>query len=279
MYRSFSIYLAVACLLLAVPLARSQGFNCNGTCEPDPNSSTYQQTVSSRTLVENQRSVGSSNIRHVNESSLASANPGSSSYSYAIPVVHLPGRNGLDVDLTLYYNSHVWNTTPGSRALTLNADRDFPDYGFRLDYGYLELYGGTCGGTGSSFILTEPDGTKRQLNSSGSSSYHSNDASYIDFNCSTGLLHRRDGTRWTYALGNGGTTVVYVPTKITDTNGNFIAIAYLANPSPYNAKIKPQDIATITDTLGRVISYNYETTDYKVLSVSGPAPYTGTQHY
>jgi len=62
-------------------------------------------------------------------------NPGSSSYSYAIPVVHLPGRNGLDVELNPFINnSHVWNTTPGSSVLASNADRDFPDYGFRLDY-------------------------------------------------------------------------------------------------------------------------------------------------
>jgi hypothetical protein len=32
--------------------------------------------------------------------------PGSQSYNKAIPILHLPGR-GIDVDLTLYYNSRI----------------------------------------------------------------------------------------------------------------------------------------------------------------------------
>jgi len=34
--------------------------------------------------------------------------PGSRSFNYFIPIVRLPGRNGLDLDLTLYYNNRVW---------------------------------------------------------------------------------------------------------------------------------------------------------------------------
>src|SRR5215475_10115835 len=33
---------------------------------------------------------------------------GSQSFTYAVPLFHLPGRNGLNVDLTLYYNSFIW---------------------------------------------------------------------------------------------------------------------------------------------------------------------------
>jgi len=269
-------------LILWQPAA-AQGYKCNGTCEPDSSSTTYQQTVATRTLVQNQRSVGPSPIRHANSTTQA-ANPGSSSYSYAIPVIHLPGRNGLDVNLTLYYNSHVWNTAPSSNALTLNADRDFPDYGFRLDYGYIESF---TSGSSTTYILTESDGTKRTLalKSGTTTDWQSTDATSIDAfpvptsNPTSILLLRRDGTQWQYVLGNGGTSTVFVPTQITDTNGNYISISYLPNPSPYNAKIKPQDIQSITDTLGRTITYNYENTDYKLLSISGPAPGSGTQNY
>lgn len=185
--RSFSLF---AIFFFSLQFASAQSPKCNGTCEPDPSSTTYQQTVASRTLVQNQRSVGQSLVRHANSPKKVE-NPGSSSYSYAIPVVHLPGRNGFDLDLTLYYNSHVWNTAPSSNVLTLNADRDFPDYGFRLDFGYLEIFAGTCGAAGATFILTEPDGTKRQLSQTTGNNYRRTDATYIDFNCSTGLLQRK----------------------------------------------------------------------------------------
>ena len=46
------LFILTACVLLAAPFAIGQGFNCNGTCEPDPSSPTYQSTVSSRTLVQ-----------------------------------------------------------------------------------------------------------------------------------------------------------------------------------------------------------------------------------
>jgi hypothetical protein len=95
-----------ALFFFSLQFAAAQAPKCNGTCEPDPTSSTYQQTVSTRTLVANQHSIGPSPIRHAN-STPQKTNPGSSSYSYPLPVIHLPGRNGLDLDLTLYYNSHV----------------------------------------------------------------------------------------------------------------------------------------------------------------------------
>jgi hypothetical protein len=235
-YLRIALFLSLASLTSS---ARAQTPKCNGTCEPDPSSTTYQQTVASRALVQNQRSVGPSPIRHANSTTQA-ANPGSSSYSYAIPVVHLPGRNGLDLDLTLYYNSHVWNTAPSSNILTLNADRDFPDYGFRLDCGYIESF---TSGSSTNYILTEPDGTKRSLalKSGTTTDWQSTDATSIDAfplptsNSTSIQLLRRDGTQWQYVLGNGGTTTVFVPTQITDTNGNYISISYLPNPSPYNA--------------------------------------------
>jgi RHS repeat-associated protein len=253
---------------------------CNGTCEPDPSSPTYQQNAISRTLVQNQRGhLPGPAHRAGSDGTPAAVNPGSGSYSYAIPVIHLPGRDGLDLNLVLYYNSHVWNTTPSSSTLTLNADRDFPDYGFRLDFGYIEGPFSNAAGT-HSYILTEADGAKRELMLKSGTTFESNDATYMDYDTSTKLLLRRDGTRWQYALGSGGGTTVFVPIQIKDTNGNFLSITYVPNPGPsYNPDIKPQDIATVTDTLGRVVTYNYNTTHYLLQSVSAPALGTGTQNY
>src|SRR5438270_873985 len=64
--------------------------------------------------------------------------PGSQSFNWSIPLVNLPGRAGLDVSLSLIYNSRMWDFNTVDNDITFNIDRDFPSYGFRLDYGYLE---------------------------------------------------------------------------------------------------------------------------------------------
>ena len=45
---------------------------------------------------------------------------GSQSFSTAFPILSLPGRNGLDLNLTLFYNSQVW-LTDGLAGLVLSA--------------------------------------------------------------------------------------------------------------------------------------------------------------
>jgi hypothetical protein len=104
--------------------------------------------------------------------------PGSQSYAYVIPIINLPGRNGLDLNLSLYYNSRVWTiTTASPKTITFNVDRDFPSYGFRLGFGFLES------GT-NLYTLIEGDGTKRSLvkpNPHLNSDYTSTDSSFVVF--------------------------------------------------------------------------------------------------
>ncbi|MCI0423166.1 MAG: hypothetical protein L0312_28735, partial [Acidobacteria bacterium] len=90
--------------------------------------------------------------------------PGSESYNYAVPILSLPGRNGLDLNLALFYNSRVWTIDTVNGTATFNADRDFPSYGFRIGFGYIEDNSG-------SFLLTEPDGGKRVLQIQSGSTY------------------------------------------------------------------------------------------------------------
>ncbi|HEV8524999.1 MAG TPA: hypothetical protein VGQ71_10905, partial [Terriglobales bacterium] len=135
---------------------------CDVTCEPNPGGGGYNNTVQARTKTYNVR--GSNSVTAQPAAKMASAAlrakeiPGSESYNYAIPILHLPGRNGLDLDLTLYYNSRVWTIDKTALTVTLNADRDFPSYGFRFGFGYLEY-----SSSNNNYTLTEPDGTKRLL--------------------------------------------------------------------------------------------------------------------
>jgi len=243
--------------------AQNKPVQCDVTCEPDPTSGSYGPTYGSRYSSANARGYGGGNgsptaAGHVTPSPLAvhapggapssPVIPGSQSYSYAIPIVNLPGRNGLDVNLTLFYNSQLWTFTGSS--VTYNADRDFPSYGFRLGYGLIEAP--ASGST--SYILTEADGTKRELRLSSGSTYITVDASYMVWSSSTHILQRKDGTQWFYTQVPSNTSF-YRPTKIEDTNGNYITIAY----STASGADK-QAISTITDTIGRLITFAYNGT-------------------
>ena len=196
----------------------------------------------------------------------ASALPGSESYSYATPILSLPGRNGLDVNLALFYNSSVWTIDVAGGTATFNADRDYPSYGFHLGYGLIEAP--PSGQT--SYLLTEPDGTKRELRFSSGTTYVTVDSSYADWNSSTMILRRKDGTQWTYQQVPSSATF-YRPIKILDTNGNYISIAYSTAVGAGK-----QAIATITDTVNRVVTFIYDTSSTPRLQSITVTPPGGT---
>src|SRR4051812_31743370 len=111
--------LAVAVLPLLFSLLPLTGFAICNNCEPNPTSSTYQSTIMQRPLSWNRRERdpgdgGGGGPRPVPAPPIF----GSSSYSYAVPILHLPGRNGLDVDLTLLYSSRVWTRDMTANAMT-----------------------------------------------------------------------------------------------------------------------------------------------------------------
>jgi len=246
-------------------IAQNKPAQCFDTCEPDPTSGSYSATYAVRPQSKNAR-AGSSILSRPTPIPLPDGHlppplPGSESYSYAIPIVSLPGRNGLDVNLTLFYNSAVWTVDTVNSTATFNADRDFPSYGFRLGYGLIE-----APPTGqTSYTLTEPDGSQRELRLI-SGTYLSVDSSYIDWTPSTLLLRRKDGTRWTYQQVTGATTF-YRPIKIQDTNGNFISITYGTATGA-----DKQAIATITDTVNRVVTFTYDTSATPRLQTITVAP-------
>jgi RHS repeat-associated protein len=241
---------------------------CDVNCRPNPGSSTYGGTFAARPLFQNVRGDLSVFSQVAFGSSRASRTViGSQSYSYAMPILNLPGRNGLDVNLTLFYNSAVWTIDLTNRRATFNSSQDFPNYGFRLNYGTIEGPQNDSHGV-QSYLLTEPDGTVRDLQFVTATDYQSIDSSLVDFNPSTLVLKRKNGAQWTYV--KVGTSTVFIPVKIEDTNGNYITITY-----DTDTKVGNQAIATITDTLGRQITFNYDTSG-RLTSITAPAYGGGT---
>lgn len=163
----------------------------------------------------------------------------------SVPVLSLLGRAGLNLGLGLAYNSKVWILS-GS-TIYFDGDKGWPAPGWRLGFGRID--GVYAGGDGyNHYYYIANDGGVHDLRYNSSDSlYESIDSTYMDFNDSTGVLRMKDGTQMTFAL-QGGTGGYVLPTQIKDRNGNYITVSYSGTG---------QNISSITDTIGRTVSFSY----------------------
>ena len=201
-------------------------------------------------------------------------NAGSSNFTFGLPLLNLPGRGGLDVSLVMSYNSRLWNksiTSNGTTHMSYDVDNGWPAPGFRLGYGQLEYQGGF------GYTLVDPDGTRHGMLLDGTQTVlTTNDGTFITYNPSNHIATYPDGTQVQY--GAEGTTASGAPgkrsypVKITDRNGNFILITYRAVNSQ---QIGPQ-IASIRDTLARIVYFKYANGGNQITSITAPRYQNGT---
>lgn len=96
------------------------------------------------------------------------------------------------------------------------------------------------------------------------------DGTFIDYHCLTTYNNSVSSMSASATLPNG-TKIQYTtydasghqvfPTQITDAQGNYISIAYRNNRGP--------EIQTITDTMGRIVTFNYDSNN-RLISVTAP---------
>ena len=203
-----------------------------------------------------------------NPANTGTAEAGSENFGFSAPVVSLGGR-GLNVNLSLSYNSLLWHQANG--AISYDIDKGNPGPGWSLLGIGKMMDMGSAGGS----MIEDQDGTRHsyagslQSGFSGTLYYgHTTDGSFIDYNSfrstngiTGGGAHFPNGTSISYGAAAADGSAVY-PTQIKDRNGNYITITYVNNQGP--------NISTITDTEGRVIQFQYDVYNY-LLSVSGPA--------
>ncbi len=201
------------------------------------------------------------------------AGAGNGNFQFSAPVVALPGR-GIDLNLSLNYNSRLWSKT--GTQMSYDADKGFPAPGWSLGFGKM-MYVGTEGGC----MMISADGTRHGY-AGISSNYvngtygtnnfngHTADGTFIDYNCYTVYNNGVSSMSASATLPNG-TKIQYnthdngghqtFPTQITDAQGNYITISYRNNRGP--------EIQTITDTMGRVVTFNYDSLN-RLISVTAP---------
>jgi YD repeat-containing protein len=176
----------------------------------------------------------------------------SRNFGFSIPVLSLPGRDGLDLGLALSYNSLVW--TKDTTGITYDADNGFPGPGFHLGFPVIQpkFVNPQIQQAGqapkSSYLLVTPSGGRVELRQTAMAGvYESADSSYLQLvegGGSPQTLVSTDGTQLSYTLVNGEFRCY----QVKDSNGNYISVAYYADGR----------IDRVIDTLGRTITFRYD---------------------
>ena len=185
-----------------------------------------------------------------NQTGGGAENPLSRNFNWSLPLVSLPGRAGLDLGLTLSYNSLVW--TKNGSFISFDDDNGFPSAGFRLGFPVIHPLYYNQEVSKYAYLLIGSDGGRTELRQVGTSAlFEASDSSHLLLDTSLTLpapdngkfiLWTTDGTKmWYEWLGSE-----FQCTQIKDRNGNFITINYL------NGRI-----STIIDTVNREIKFEY----------------------
>src|SRR5207302_383601 len=96
---------------------------CDGVeCAPNPTSSTYGTALTARPKLPNARGSLSPVVPLMADASASLTLVGSQSFNQTFPVLNLPGRQGMDLSLNLYYNSRIWNVDNVNNTATFNID-------------------------------------------------------------------------------------------------------------------------------------------------------------
>ncbi len=91
--------------------------NCDSGCgRGTPTPGTGAGPMLTSTSITNARGTGNSVVAS-QQTGRSRAIEGSQSYTYAVNLFSLPGRNGLNLNLTLYYNSMVWEALSSLRRI------------------------------------------------------------------------------------------------------------------------------------------------------------------
>jgi YD repeat-containing protein len=219
--------------------------------------------------------IGTPPFTALEDTRLGPVMPGNN-FELPLPLVSLGGR-GLATSLMLYYNSSVWGSyvSGNNTVYAFDPIQSWPSPGFSLGFGrvtyYDWYYDSGVGDTMYKFMVIDPNGTRHQFqgvgSSSGSNTLQTTDGSHITYagNALGGTLYFNDGTAVTIGKVNNR----LLPTQITDTNGNFIQIAY-----HWETNFPPMAINYIVDTLGRVIQFHYDA--YNSTNLTSITTPTGT---
>jgi YD repeat-containing protein len=206
--------------------------------------------------------AGSSTARldPLNRTGGGAEDPLARNFNWSIPLVGLPGRGGLDLGLSLAYNSLATWTRNGN-VISFDDDQGSPAPGFRLGLPIIQQFFNNAQGS-KSFLMITASGARVELRQVGTSDlYQAVDSSYLLLDSATMRLRTTSGTQLSYVWKNGN----YECAQIKDSNGNYLTINYDT----------VDRIDTIIDTLSRTIHFNYDSNGLSSITQT----WAGQTHY
>jgi len=184
-----------------------------------------------------------SRLDPLNQTGGGSENPLSRNFNWTLPLVSLPGRAGMDLSLSLSYNSLVW--TKNGNYISFDDDRGFPGPGFRLGFPVIQPLYYNPETARYAFLLIGTDGSRVELRQVAATNlYESADSSHLLLDATTMVLRTTDGTQLKYELKGSE----FNCTEVKDRNGNYITVNYTSFGR----------IDRVVDTLGRSVKFNYD---------------------
>ena len=207
------------------------------------------------------------------------------------PDLSVSGRAGLDLKLTRYYNSKIHENFAYNNSPPVFVAPSPVGLGWNLHLG--RLYNpapGNHNGLNSRRRYQSPDGASHEF-------YRSNDSNCPDCLVSkSGFVLRRNEPDWeistpdgrvitfahqaSYVGLSGGLELIWYATSVEDVHGNSIEIEYRNDDNPLTERWNRHFIQRITDSFGRVFTFNYQdsTNWSRLVSIAG-AGYTIRYHY
>lgn len=171
----------------------------------------------------------------------------SQNFGWGTSLVNLPGRAGLDANLGISYNSLVWIKSASAMYFDPDASNVAP--GFRIGFPVVEPAYFDSGKNLWVHLMVTPSGQRvefRQTPVSGT--YETVDSSYTQLVVTDSLNFKVIGTDGSI-LSYQWKVNAYRCIEVKDRNGNRITNAYDSTSGR---------LSTMTDTLGRVVTINYD---------------------
>jgi RHS repeat-associated protein len=191
---------------------------------------------------------GTSRTEPVNQTGKPGVTLGSRNFNWGLPLVSLPGRAGLDLNVSLFYNSLVW--TKQGTTIQYNADHGTPAPGFQLGMPRLQQKFLNTDANLYAYIMVTPSGGRVEMRQTGTAGvYESSDSTYTQLTEGAApVVRTTDGVQYVFGQSVSGE---WRCTQVKDRNGNYISASY--DPTTGH-------VTSITDTLGRQVNFNYNAT-------------------
>ncbi len=174
---------------------------------------------------------------------------------YGRRLISRPGRAGFNLDISIYYNSKIWDRN--GNGMYVKDTGSWVGIGWYL--GFARLVQGA-----SSYALVDPDGSSHEIQQHDNGVWKSVDSTYIVLDVASKTATLKGGIRLVFGNTVGNTSYM---TEMKDANGNKITATYVAGTGKLNE---------VFDSLGKAAAFSYNATTGCLETLTSYGTFRGT---